>query len=121
HQFRDIPASLRLGSRALAVARRLTDVRIRRGDRDASWPAQLMTGRQHFERRYQTEEEPWRYGARAAELLRHDWIVRTVGELAPRRGRTPGVDRRDSSCGSGRRTGLVHRARTGRTLRAVHR
>src|SRR5438067_7085483 len=44
-----------------------------------------MTGQQHFERRNQTEEEPWRYGARAAELLRHDWIVRTVGELASRR------------------------------------
>lgn len=36
-----------------------------------------------FERLHRSEQEPWMFGARAAEILRHEWIVETAKRLAP--------------------------------------
>jgi ubiquinone/menaquinone biosynthesis C-methylase UbiE len=38
-----------------------------------------------FEERYRAEHEPWSFSARAAELLRYEWIVNRVARLTPRR------------------------------------
>jgi SAM-dependent methyltransferase len=48
-------------------------------------PYDLTDGARDFEERYRTQQEPWRFGERAAELLRHDWILGAVRELAPHR------------------------------------
>lgn len=37
----------------------------------------------YFEEMYSSEEEPWRYSARAAEVLRHERILQLVAGLAP--------------------------------------
>ena len=36
-----------------------------------------------FEELHRSEREPWMFGARAAEILRHEWIVETARRLAP--------------------------------------
>ena len=36
-----------------------------------------------FEELHRSQREPWMFGARAAEILRHEWIVETVRRLAP--------------------------------------
>jgi SAM-dependent methyltransferase len=38
-----------------------------------------------FEQRYRTQAEPWRFGERAAEVMRHDWTATVVRGLAPHR------------------------------------
>lgn len=40
---------------------------------------------QHFDTKYRSEEEPWSFSGRAAEVLRHEWLVATARNLAPRR------------------------------------
>lgn len=41
--------------------------------------------RVHFESRYRTDDEPWDYSLRAAEVLRHHFVLEMVRTLAPRR------------------------------------
>jgi SAM-dependent methyltransferase len=41
------------------------------------------TRRGEFERLYATEREPWTYSERAAEVLRHDFLHKTVSGLRP--------------------------------------
>lgn len=36
-----------------------------------------------FEALHRTQQEPWMFGARAAEILRHEWIVEAALRLAP--------------------------------------
>ena len=38
-----------------------------------------------FERLHRDESEPWMFGARAAEILRHEWIVETARQMTPNR------------------------------------
>ncbi|MBA2556899.1 MAG: class I SAM-dependent methyltransferase [Chloroflexi bacterium] len=39
--------------------------------------------RAYFEELYREQQEPWTYGSRAAEVLRHDFLARTVRRLRP--------------------------------------
>lgn len=38
-----------------------------------------------FEELHRSEQEPWMFGARAAEILRHEWIVEAAQRLTPER------------------------------------
>ena len=38
-----------------------------------------------FEGRYRQQEEPWSFSERAAELLRHQWVVATARQYAAAR------------------------------------
>ena len=42
------------------------------------------TRRANFERLYATQKEPWTYSARAAEVLRHEHVEKTIRGLKPR-------------------------------------
>ena len=53
-----------------------------------------------FEGRYRQSEEPWSFSERAAELLRHRWVVQTAAQLAPRRAL-------DVGCSLGQLTGAL--------------
>ena len=53
-----------------------------------------------FEGRYRSSEEPWSFSERAAERLRHRWVVDTVRRFAPRRAL-------DVGCSLGQLTGAL--------------
>ena len=53
-----------------------------------------------FEGRYRRSEEPWSFSERAAERLRHRWVVDTVRRFAPRRAL-------DVGCSLGQLTGAL--------------
>jgi len=57
----------------------------------------------HFESRHRNEREPWMFAERAAEILRHEWIVNTAIEAAPRA-------TLDVGCTAGQLTGRLARA-----------
>lgn len=44
-----------------------------------------MIDARDFEGRYRQHEEPWAFSERAAELLRHQWVVETTRRFAPAR------------------------------------
>ena len=53
-----------------------------------------------FEGRYRSSEEPWSFSERAAERLRHRWVVDTVRRFGPRRAL-------DVGCSLGQLTGAL--------------
>lgn len=59
-----------------------------------------MTDPRDFEGRYRSAEEPWSFSERAAERLRHRWVVDTVRRFAPRRAL-------DVGCSLGQLTGAL--------------
>jgi SAM-dependent methyltransferase len=58
-----------------------------------------------FEGRYRQHQEPWAFSERAAELLRHRWVVETVRSFAPKR-------TLDVGCSLGQLTGALARLET---------
>ena len=59
-----------------------------------------MTDPRDFEGRYRQHQEPWAFSERAAELVRHRWVVETAQGFAP--GRTL-----DVGCSLGQLTGAL--------------
>jgi SAM-dependent methyltransferase len=49
-----------------------------------STPVSSAVAARHFEKLHRDEAEPWMFADRAAEILRHEWIVKAALEAAPR-------------------------------------
>lgn len=72
-------------------------------------PEELMKredGAIFFENFYQTAEEPWNYGERAAELLRHDYVAEQVARFSRLIGRKAVI--LDLGCSLGHITARLH-------------